>query len=232
MAGLDPSPALAESVKGDEPWPPPGSRREVMRRNSLRRCYVSLRMINRAQECRQRAQHCERARSLAITLEARRMYSIWHNSGASWPTKWSSLNERLVERPQPSDNTNVRAGRCFLLVRPGDRQCNKGPAAFAVGQRVNLWQIPARSGRLTLRHRILPQPLCVRSDSHGVTLRISAVRAGNMTLTIIWLMMGLRFMGASPSQEGKWLPYQFALGHCGPYLRLIAVSSSALYARR
>lgn len=46
------------------------------------------------------------------------------------------------------------------------------------------------------------------------------------------LMMGLRFMGASPSQEGKWLPYQFALGHCGPYLRLIAVSSSALYARR
>jgi hypothetical protein len=35
---------------------------------------VSLRMINRAQECRQRAQHCERARSVAITLEARLMY--------------------------------------------------------------------------------------------------------------------------------------------------------------
>jgi hypothetical protein len=31
-------------------------------------------MINRAQECRQRAQHCERARSLAVTLEARLMY--------------------------------------------------------------------------------------------------------------------------------------------------------------
>jgi hypothetical protein len=44
-----------------------------MTRNSLRRCSF-LRMINRAQECRQRAQHCERARSLAITLEARLMY--------------------------------------------------------------------------------------------------------------------------------------------------------------
>jgi hypothetical protein len=32
------------------------------------------RMINRAQEFRQRAQHCERARSLAVTLEARLMY--------------------------------------------------------------------------------------------------------------------------------------------------------------
>ena len=64
------------------------------------------------------------------------------------------------------------------------------------------------------------------TDSHGVTLRISAIgfRAGNMILSIIWVMMGLRFMGASPSQEGKWLPYQFALGHCSPYLRLIAVS--------
>jgi hypothetical protein len=64
------------------------------------------------------------------------------------------------------------------------------------------------------------------TDSHGVTLRISAVgfRAGNMTLSIIWVMMGLRFMGASPSQDGKWLPYQFALGHCDPDLRLIAVS--------
>ena len=31
-------------------------------------------MINRAQECRQRALHCERARSLAVTLEARLMY--------------------------------------------------------------------------------------------------------------------------------------------------------------
>jgi hypothetical protein len=45
-----------------------------MTRNSLSAPLVSVRMINRAQECRQRAQHCERARSLAVTLEARLMY--------------------------------------------------------------------------------------------------------------------------------------------------------------
>ena len=28
------------------------------------------------------------------------------------------------------------------------------------------------------------------------------------TLPVIWVLMGLRFMGASPSQEGKWLPYE------------------------
>jgi hypothetical protein len=27
-----------------------------------------------------------------------------------------------------------------------------------------------------------------------------------------WVMTGLRFMGASPDQEGKWVPYNF-----GPY---------------
>jgi hypothetical protein len=26
------------------------------------------------------------------------------------------------------------------------------------------------------------------------------------TLPVIWVLMGLRFMGASPDQEGKWLP--------------------------
>jgi hypothetical protein len=28
------------------------------------------------------------------------------------------------------------------------------------------------------------------------------------TLPVIWVLMGLRFMGASPSEEGKWLPYE------------------------
>jgi hypothetical protein len=29
------------------------------------------------------------------------------------------------------------------------------------------------------------------------------------SLPVSWVLMGLRFMGASPEQEGKWLPYQF-----------------------
>ena len=158
--------------------------------------------------------------------------SIWHNSGASWRTKWSSLNERLVERPQPSDNTNARAGRCFSLSSAGPPSgclgANKGTSCFRRGSTRNYWQIPARSGRLPLRHRILPQPLCVQSchGRYGLSWRYLKDICGS--LSIIWVMMGLRFMGASPSQEGKWLPYwlpyQFALGHCGPYLRLIAVS--------
>jgi hypothetical protein len=28
------------------------------------------------------------------------------------------------------------------------------------------------------------------------------------TLPVVWVMMGLRFLGAGPSEEGKWLPYQ------------------------
>ena len=28
------------------------------------------------------------------------------------------------------------------------------------------------------------------------------------TLPVVWVMMGLRFLGAGPSKEGKWLPYQ------------------------
>ena len=28
------------------------------------------------------------------------------------------------------------------------------------------------------------------------------------TLPVIWVLMGLRFMGAGPSEEGKWLPYE------------------------
>ena len=72
------------------------------------------------------------------------------------------------------------------------------------------------------------------TDSHGVTLRISAVRAGNMTLPIIWVMMGLRFMGASPSQEGKMValpirpwPLRLACGtpvlafRCGSVLEIV-----------
>ena len=27
------------------------------------------------------------------------------------------------------------------------------------------------------------------------------------TLPVVWVMMGLRFLGASPDEEGKWLPY-------------------------
>ena len=58
--------------------------------------------------------------------------------------QWSSLNERLVERPQPSDNTNVRAGRCFLLVRPGDRQV---VSALIRDQLLSPWVNALTSGR-------------------------------------------------------------------------------------
>jgi hypothetical protein len=50
------------------------------------------------------------------------------------------------------------------------------------------------------------------------------------TLPVIWVMMGLRFMGASPDQEGKWLPYNF-----GPYQtkeECLAAKAEALNSER
>ena len=126
-----------------------------------------------------------------------------------------------------SDNLTLEQNAAFLSHRQVVLALIKGPAAFAVGQR-------ATTGRSQPDQEVnssasnLPQPLCVQSchGRYGLSWRYLKDICGS--LSIIWVMMGLRFMGASPSQEGKWLPYwlpyQFALGHCGPYLRLIAVS--------
>ena len=59
---------------------------------------VSLRMINRAQECRERAQHCERARSLAITLEARLMYF-------DLAQQWRELADQVEQLERTSGGT-------------------------------------------------------------------------------------------------------------------------------
>ena len=45
-------------------------------------------MTMRVEECRERAQHCERAGSLAVTLEARLMY-------ADLAKQWRKLAEQL-----------------------------------------------------------------------------------------------------------------------------------------
>jgi hypothetical protein len=45
-------------------------------------------MTKRAKECRERAQHCERAGSLAVTLEARLMY-------ADLAEQWRKLAEQI-----------------------------------------------------------------------------------------------------------------------------------------
>jgi hypothetical protein len=45
-------------------------------------------MTERVDECRQRAQHCERAGSLAVTLEARLMY-------ADLAEQWRKLAEQI-----------------------------------------------------------------------------------------------------------------------------------------
>jgi hypothetical protein len=45
-------------------------------------------MTKRVEECRERAQHCERAGSLAVTLEARLMY-------ADLAERWQKLAEQI-----------------------------------------------------------------------------------------------------------------------------------------
>jgi hypothetical protein len=58
-------------------------------------------MINRVQEFRQKAQHCERARSLAVTLEARLMYF-------DLAQQWRELADQ-IEQLDPAPDRGGRA---------------------------------------------------------------------------------------------------------------------------
>ena len=57
-------------------------------------------MINRVQEFRKRAQHCERARSLAVTLEARLMYF-------DLAQQWRELADQVEQLERTSGGTPV-----------------------------------------------------------------------------------------------------------------------------
>jgi hypothetical protein len=50
-------------------------------------------MMKRVEECRERAQHCERAGSLAVTLEARLMY-------ADLAEQWRQLAKQIERLKQ------------------------------------------------------------------------------------------------------------------------------------
>ena len=84
-----------------------------MTRNSLRCRSFLLRIINRAQECRQRAQHCERARSLAVTLEARLMYFDLAQEWRELADQIEQLDRASIRggAPESKQNGNYRMAR-------------------------------------------------------------------------------------------------------------------------
>jgi hypothetical protein len=73
-----------------------------------------LRMINRAQECRQRAQHCERARSLAVTLEARLMYFDLAQEWRELADQIEQLDPAPTRGVAPDGNRTARGPRKLL----------------------------------------------------------------------------------------------------------------------